>query len=209
VALLVTNVALFWYTATIDDEVLATERGVRRLATAWSIVAALDTVIVLATWLLVRREVPARPAPAGKAARTWLLAPLILAGLLGVNVLYHLGLMELADVEPDSDVVLASGHHTVWLLALFCIQPALIEELFFRRLALDFFLPYTTPGSAVYASAAMFAAVHTGALISFPVLLVVGAVLGWVRLRTGSLVLPVTLHFLHNLAISLHELTFP
>ena len=112
----------------------------------------------------------------------------------------------MAGQEPETDALTGSGHHTAWLLVLLCVQPAIVEELFFRRLAFDFFCGYTGAGSAAFASAAMFAAAHTGALLSFPPLFLFGLMAAWMRRASGSLALPMLVHFLHNLAISVHDL---
>jgi membrane protease YdiL (CAAX protease family) len=204
--LLATNVGLAWALSDLPDETPWAESTVRRAATALTVVAALDTLRDLIAYLRLRGSIVAPPGPTQKARTTWLLALPVLALVLAVNLSYHWSLLALAGVEPETDALLASGHHTAWLLFLICVQPAVIEELFFRRLAFDFFLQHTGAGTAAFASAAMFAAAHTGALLSFPMLLGFGMVMAWLRWRTGSLVLPILMHFLHNLAISIHDL---
>lgn len=204
--LLATNVGLAWALSDLPDETPWAESTVRRAATALTVVAALDTLLVLFAFVRLRGSIVAPPGPTHKARATWLLALPLLALVLAVNLAYHWSLLALAGVEPETDALLASGHHTAWLLFLTCVQPAVIEELFFRRLAFDFFLQHTSVGAAAFASAAMFAAAHTGALISFPMLLGFGVVMAWLRWHTGSLVLPIVMHFLHNLAISIHDL---
>jgi uncharacterized protein len=204
--LLSTNVVLSWVLADLPDETPWDEPTVRRTALALTVAMAVDTVLVAIAYAVLRRRIVAPPGPPNAARAAWLLAPLVLTALLAVNVAYHWSLLTLAGVAPETDALMASGHHTAWLLVLACVQPAIVEEIFFRRLAFDFFLQHTGVGAAAFASSAMFAAAHTGALISFPVLLLIGGALAWMRWRTGSLLLPVLVHFLHNLAISIHDL---
>jgi CAAX protease family protein len=109
-------------------------------------------------------------------------------------------------MRPEADELLASGHYRWWLLILLCVQPAVIEELFFRRLTFDFFCEATSAGTAAFTSAIMFAAVHTGGFISLPYLVLFGFCLGWLRWFTGSLALPMVLHFAHNVLMSVYEL---
>jgi membrane protease YdiL (CAAX protease family) len=52
----------------------------------------------------------------------------------------------------------------------------------------------------------MFAGAHTGALLSFPYFVIFGIVMAWMRWWSGTLALPMLMHFAHNLCISLHEL---
>jgi uncharacterized protein len=147
------------------------------------------------------------PADLGQKRRAgWVLALPILVCLLLINIGYHMLLMTLAGIEPEGDLLMQSGHHRIWLVALMCVQPAIIEELFFRRLVFDFFRSHTTIGTAAFASAVMFAAAHTGGFLSIPYLALFGFAMAWLRWMTGSLTLPIIVHFLHNLLISLHEL---
>jgi membrane protease YdiL (CAAX protease family) len=58
---------------------------------------------------------------------------------------------------------------------------------------------------AVLISALMFMVLHL-AVLSFPHLLVIGLVLGYVRVRSGSLYPCMLLHFTHNLLVVLAEM---
>ncbi len=186
-----------------------TEPLVRETATALTIAEGVDTLFVIFAFISLRRVI-APAAGAGSRRRTaWLVAVPLLALLLAANLGYHWALMDLAGVKPETDDLMAPGHHRWWLMALVCIQPAIVEELFFRRLTFDFFSNHTTRGTAAFASAAMFAGAHTGALISFPYFVLFGIVMAWLRWWSGSLLLPMLMHFTHNLSISLYELATP
>jgi membrane protease YdiL (CAAX protease family) len=81
---------------------------------------------------------------------------------------------------------------------MIAVQPAIFEEIAFRGLVFDALFTVTGSGvETVLASAAMFAILHLS-VPSFPHLFLMGAVLGLLRLRTGSLYPGMLLHFTHN-----------
>ena len=55
--------------------------------------------------------------------------------------------------------------------------------------------------AVVWITAVMFAAAHVGVPLSMPVLFVLGVLLGYARLASGSIYLPMVLHFLHNAVV--------
>ena len=59
--------------------------------------------------------------------------------------------------------------------------------------------------AAVWISATMFAFMHVAVLPSVPYLIVLGAVLAYLRLASGTLLLPILIHFAHNLVVLLIE----
>ncbi len=83
-------------------------------------------------------------------------------------------------------------------MLLACVQPALVEEWFFRHLALRTLQGATTTRGAVLISSVMFGMAHVGAPFSIPYLTVCGLALGYVRVRAHSLALPMLMHFAHN-----------
>jgi uncharacterized protein len=85
------------------------------------------------------------------------------------------------------------------------VQPAIVEELFFRHLVLGSLRTTLGGHGAVWLSSVMFALAHIGTPISLPVLMVLGVVLGYARWGSGGLALPMVLHFLHNLFVLLLE----
>jgi membrane protease YdiL (CAAX protease family) len=55
--------------------------------------------------------------------------------------------------------------------------------------------------AVVWVTALMFALAHIGAPLSMPVLFVMGLLFGYARWASGSLYLPMFLHFVHNAAV--------
>lgn len=203
---LLVNVVISWYLRGRPDDTPLPENVVRQAAMALTIAEVIDAALVIIAAITCSRFIKV-PTDLGQKRRTgWIVALPILACLLLINIGYHTLLMTIAGIEPEGDLLMQSGHHRIWLLALMCIQPAIIEELFFRRLVFDFFRSHTTMGTAAFASAVMFAAAHTGGFLSIPYLALFGFTMAWLRWMTGSLTLPIILHFLHNLLISLNEL---
>lgn len=93
-------------------------------------------------------------------------------------------------------------------IAALAVVPAICEEWFFRGLFLRSLLAVGRPVWAILASAVAFGAFHTlsGSVMAFDRLLptiVMGAVLGWIAWRTGSIWPGMLLHMLHNATISL------
>lgn len=207
--LLLTNVVLSWSQRSRPDVKPMTGPMVRQTAVALTVAEAVDTVLVILAFVILRKAVAPAAGIGGRRRTAWLVALPLLALLLAANLGYHWALMTIAGVKPETDDMLTTGHHQYWLLALICIQPAIVEELFFRRLTFDFFRNHTTLGTAAFASAAMFAGAHTGALMAYPYFVLFGIVMAWLRWWSGSLALPMLMHFTHNLAISLYELATP
>jgi len=81
-------------------------------------------------------------------------------------------------------------------LALVVIAP-LTEELIFRGLILRGLLARTNPRRAIVISALLFALIHVNPW-QFPIALGTGLIFGWAYFRTGSLVLCMAGHALHN-----------
>lgn len=202
--LLLSNVFLFWWFTGRSDA--PTRSNVFEAAVALSVVQVVDAFLVILAWYFARQEIYPPKGMGSRRRIGWVLGLPVLAGLLVVNVGYHWLLQTMAEIEPETDQLITSGHYQWWLLVLMCVQPAIIEELFFRRLTFDFFCNTTSVGTAAVVSSIMFAAAHLGGFLSLPYLAFFGFCMAWLRWFTGSLVLPIVLHFLHNLAISLHEL---
>lgn len=162
----------------------------------------IDTLIVLVTW----GACGATPLPAGGTSRralTWAVALPILAALMGVNLLYHAAIRAYVKIEwlqlPEPEGV------TTATVLLHCLQPGVVEELFFRYLLLGVLRRHAGVHGAVLVSATMFAVCHVHVLLSMPYLFVLGVFLGYARVGSRSLALPVALHFLHNLAVTALE----
>ena len=94
---------------------------------------------------------------------------------------------------------------TAMSIATTCVQPAFVEEFFFRYLILGVLRRHCGVHGAVHVSAAMFAICHVHVLLSMPYLFAVGVFFGYARVASRSMVLPVSLHFLHNLIVTWWE----
>jgi hypothetical protein len=105
-----------------------------------------------------------------------------------------LGLERVRYGEPFSEV----GYGWALVFLTLCVQPAVVEELAFRGVILERLRKFLGTRDAVVASALMFMILHL-TVLSFPHLLIIGLVLGYLRIRIGSLYPCMVLHFTHNL----------
>ena len=86
------------------------------------------------------------------------------------------------------------------LVTLFCIFPAITEEIAFRGLVQHWLVSAIAPMRALVIASALFMALHFSVL-SAPYLFLVGMLLGWAKLKTGSLYPSMLIHFLHNFIV--------
>jgi CAAX protease family protein len=93
-----------------------------------------------------------------------------------------------------------------WAVLIVCVQPAIFEELAFRGVIQGTLQTIISPWQAIFASAALFAILHLS-VISIPHLAVMGLVLAWLRMRSGSVYPGMIVHFLHNLLCLIDEKT--
>jgi len=121
--------------------------------------------------------------------------------MLGCNIAYHFTLGNL--LRPNDTQLINDVFKDRYMAALLlgCLQPAIFEELFFRHLALRHFFNVMGVHSAVFISSLMFGLAHLGTPLSIPLLILTGLFLGYCRVLSGGLLLPITLHFFHNLAV--------
>ena len=104
----------------------------------------------------------------------WGFALPALAAALVFNHEYHRLLQEWLHVIPiDYIFVQDRSHFAGWLICI-CVQPALIEELFFRYLAFGSLRAVMGGHAVVWVTAVMFASRHIGVVLSLPVLFVWG-----------------------------------
>ncbi len=162
--------------------------------TGLAVMEAIDTVLVLFTVLLVGR-VTFRDAPPGSAPAAWALAGPVLLVLIAGNVLFSAVLREVFRVPavPGPPVTLAA-------VLLICVQPALVEELFFRHVALGALRREMSLRIAILVTSVMFAVAHLHNPLGMPYLFVAGVAFGYARVY-GGLSLSMLMHFLHNLAV--------
>jgi membrane protease YdiL (CAAX protease family) len=180
----------------------AQARGALRAMLAVELV---DTILVGVGLLVVARprrqpRLEAAPAPA-----VWALSVVAIVLAVGVNHAYHAALLRYVGVQPVRDAVQAATGITPLLLLAYCVQPAVVEELFFRYLALDTLRGVMGVHQAVAISSLMFGLAHIGVPLSIPMLALVGVPLGYARVASDRLSLPMLLHFLHNFVIVLSE----
>lgn len=181
------------------------EPSVRELLTSIAVVEGIDTVVVFAalTWVGLRRHRPVMPIQRRFGA--WIAFPPLLAGVLALNIAYHQFLVNVVGVPVLENRFLAEPDLLFLGFVLICVQPAVIEELFFRYLALDSLQQVLRPWTAVLISSLMFGLAHIATPLSIPILLVLGILLGYARLASGGLLLPMALHLTHNLAVLTYE----
>lgn len=162
------------------------------------ILEVIHTVILMVTWLTIKTDDRSLIKPRNPAL-VWLTAIPLLAATLAVNYLYHVLL--LGTLDQEQDLVVSFADHWIALTLIACLQPAIVEELFFRGLAMKASLEVLSPTQAIVITSLMFALAHLGQPLSLPILALIGLVLGYLRMMSGSLLLPMLFHFLHNLAV--------
>lgn len=169
------------------------------------VITIVDTCIVL-VWLVLQRgtiAIALRQRPhvgwlfmaVGLAFVTFGVAQLLTTGLVS-----FFGVQEIDMGESFRE----AGYSWVGVILCVCLQPAIIEELAFRGLIFSALQRVLGDREVVIVSALMFMVLHL-AVPSFPHLLLIGLILGWLRLRTGSLYPGMLLHFTHNLLCVVFE----
>jgi membrane protease YdiL (CAAX protease family) len=139
----------------------------------------------------------------GFGSRYFYLGLAVLAGLLVINFTWSHFIWSLASDDMKKETlgdVMKLVPTLIGRVVMICGMPAIFEEIGFRGLAQTWLMRVISPWKAVIVSAIFFSAAHLSVL-GGPYLLMVGALLGWVRWRTGSLYPGMVLHFLHNLAV--------
>lgn len=177
--------------------------GVTSQLTWISILEAIDTVLVFIAATMLWNI--ASPRDSRRPLLAWVAAWPALAAALAINLGYHRWFEGFGIAAQDLPIDQQDPFMIAWVFATVCIQPALVEEWFFRNLAWKTFRDHMGPHGTVWVIAVMFGVAHVGAFLSVPVLILLGAVLGYARLYSGGIALPILLHFVHNLAVSLWD----
>jgi len=164
------------------------------------VVEAVDTVLVLIALARVGRRPLPEPTP-GARWRAWTVAVPVFGLLIVLNVLYGAVLKDWLKV---ADPPFRQRPLDAVVLLVACVQPALVEELFFRHVAFGVLRQSTGPHATVWISSVMFAGAHIYNPLGMPYLFVAGLVFGYLR-SSGGLALPIVLHFCHNLGVLLLE----
>jgi len=159
---------------------------------------SVDTVITLAVWAWIGRL--RTPAPGWQLRITaWLAAPVALGLVMAVNVGYRAVVEQFVHGEWLRDLD-RTPDWSLFNVLLWAVQPAIVEELFFRYLAYGAVRAVSGVHTAVWVSAVMFAVAHIYNPLGLPWLLVCGVVLGYFR-AGGGVALPMLMHFAHNLVM--------
>ena len=167
-----------------------------------ALVETVDAVLAAGALALVWHHARQR-VPDGTMAITWAVALPVLGLLLCVNITYIHFLREL--LKPFGAQEAAEKLQLTWVVVLVvCVQPGIIEELFFRQMTLGVMRRHMNLHLAVWVTAAMFAFAHLFNPLGMPYLFLAGGVFGYARVY-GGLPLAMILHFLHNLAVVLYE----
>jgi membrane protease YdiL (CAAX protease family) len=172
-----------------------------RVFTQIAVVECLDILIIAAAFAL--RAAPIRRPNPGKRVRVlaWLAFVPVLGLLIGVNMGYHWLLRNIFHLPLLSDHLLSKADVIAFITI--CVQPALFEEAYFRAFALDCLDSLAGVATAIGISATMFGFAHVALLASVPYLIFVGVVFACLRLKSGTVWLPILMHFAHNLIILL------
>lgn len=124
---------------------------------------------------------------------------ILLVPSLAINYGYHSILEEIYPLlEGDNYKSIIDSQ--LGLILVVCVSPAIFEEITFRGYIQTYFGRDFSPTKAIIISSVLFSVMHFN-FLSAPYLFLVGALLGWVRHRTGSLYPSMVIHFLHNLVV--------
>jgi len=134
--------------------------------------------------------------------RAALIGFLVLPVLLLINYVYHGWVMRALGGEgsPLLSRRRESGLGEPALILLICASPAILEEIAFRGLVQHWLSIAIRPFHALVLASVLFTILHFS-LVSAPYLFAVGMLLGWTKMKTGSLYPSMVIHFLHNLIV--------
>jgi membrane protease YdiL (CAAX protease family) len=170
----------------VASDVDAIDESLRhQLLTEMLAVEVFDSIVIaiVITTYGAHSRLP-KPSSARKKI-SWALSLPVLAGLLAFNLLYHWILRTYLQV-PWVEEELAEKID--WrLILVFCVQPAIVEEFYFRGFALGTLEKVTKWRTAVWISALMFGMAHLAVPLSIPYLVVFGVVIGLVRVNCGTI----------------------
>jgi uncharacterized protein len=160
-------------------------------------ISAAVSVLVL-VWAAFRHRT-ILPLLTRPVAVRWVVVPVLLSILsygfasAFLWLMCSLGVEEIMITESYREC----GYGPLFVVLMLCVQPAIIEELSFRGIVFNGLGNVLSVRETVIVSSLMFAILHLSAF-GLPQL-VLGFVLAWLRLRSGSLIPCMLLHFFHNL----------
>ena len=175
--LLSTNLLAHWLAKGLFDD--GAPINIRQMTIFTLVMEGIDTVIVLVSLAMIPRP-PRLWAPTLKhRAVGWLAGGVILACAFGLNLLYHAIIQNY--VQFPNWAQDRTSMPLGWSIVLVCVQPGIVEELFFRFIALGTLARVMNIPAAVLVSSVMFGMAHSSVFLSIPILTVVGIGLGCVR----------------------------
>jgi uncharacterized protein len=191
------SLVVFVMSALVLRNASAVEEESTQLA-ALFVIDLVYSSVVLWCWLGLRpRRSPDRPQ-----VPQWIVWPVsgaAMAVMLLVNRAYHEAMqsmgLEIIDLVPDGTQL------WWWWMLTICVQPAVVEEMFFRSCTWKAMSPALGRHGVVIVSSVMFGMAHIGVPLSIPIITLLGVVLGYARAYSGGVVLPMLLHFVHNLVV--------
>ena len=207
VALLATGIA---HAAALDarfgDVDSPTAEMLREAKVQVAVVEAIDTAIVIIAFAVLGSHGRRPTQPEMRSLWIWPASFPLLAGMLAINVAYHGLLRHFIGITFFEERLMEEPS----LLALLttCVQPAIVEEAYCRGLAVRVLREFLGLHGVVWITALMFGLMHVSVMLSIPYLILFGVFVGYVRMKSGAVWLPMLLHFLHNLAITLYEWNF-
>ncbi len=199
VLMLSTNLVAHWIGQAMQTEHLTEKAVAQRMLPIVAFVEVLDAILVVVALFVVPWPPKVGSNDPFYRRIGWLTGPLVLAVVLGLNFAYHAALESYLQFPEWMRSKI--GFPIGWSIVLICVQPAIVEELFFRFIALGTLTRVMGIAGAIFVSSVMFGMAHSGVLLSIPILTVVGAGLGFVRVLSGSIVLPMLLHAVHNAVV--------
>ncbi len=162
------------------------------------ILEAVGACVVFAGIAWSSRPPALSPISLGRKVLVWLAAIPLLAALMAMNFAY-MHVLKTGLGLPDATIEMAQRPEMFFgVLLAYCIQPAIVEEFFFRYLALGHLKTIVGTSGAVLVSGVMFGLAHIGNPLAIPYLIVLGLVLGIIRVAGRSMLIPIVLHFAHN-----------
>ena len=181
-----------------DHDLKITNQDPSRNLSRITFVEILDTILILFALSYIPKPPPvSSPSTHPRLMGTCFAIP-ILVVLLVINVSYHFLLRALAGLTEFDSLGSSSGEYPLWSVIVICIQPAIVEEIFFRYLALGTLCTVCRTSTALFISSLMFGIAHIGVPLSIPILCVIGLGLGFLRVYSGTIWLPMLVHFAHN-----------
>jgi CAAX protease family protein len=170
------------------------------MVTGMVVVSVIDAFLALFFIPVLRIDLRPLLKPGASTMKWTLIGFSALWPLLALNLGYHHLLVETFGIEaPGLD---ALGMSFGMALFVICIMPGIWEEVAFRGLVQGTLQRSLGVRGGIVLSAILFAIIHQN-IISAPILLLMGLLLGWIRHRSGSLYPGMVVHFTHNLVIVL------